>query len=470
VRKRHVAAGSLQAIFFPLSVAVVGASATEGKLGHTILSNMLGRGFTGPLYPVNPKEREILGLTAYATLADIPGPVDLVIIAVPGRYVPELIEQAAGSGVRGAIVISAGFSETETSEGIGAEEHIRQITQEAGMAIIGPNCQGVLSARGNVSAWFGPLPERPGRGLFISQSGGLAGTLIDWTNRRDVTLFDSVVSLGNKCSVDEADLLEAFVDDPAVRFAMCYTEGFKPGRGRAFMESAKAFAQHKPVVVLKGGRSSAGGRATSSHTGSLAGSDRLFTGAMAQAGVYLTNSVREFINAARLAATQLALRGTKILILTNLGGPGVIAADLCERYGLEVAPTPNAMRESLHQRIPSYCAVANPIDLAGDPDPERYGAILDVVYREEGFNDVLIVAAPLTGSAQIAADIVRAYKRHPKPTAVCWMSEDSQGVVRPIFEAGGLPVFAMPEDAVRALATLAPRRPSVEPPNRGARN
>jgi len=470
VKKEHVAAGSLQAIFFPSSVAVVGASATEGKLGYTILSNMLGSGFTGPLYPVNPKEREILGLTAYATLADIPGPVDLVIIAVPGCYVPELIKQAVGLDVCGAIVISAGFSETKTSKGIGAEEHIRRIGQEAGMAIIGPNCQGVLSARGNVSAWFGPLPERPGNGLFISQSGGLAGTIIDWTNRRGVALFDSVASLGNKCSVDEADLLKAFVEDPAVRFAMCYIEGFKPGRGRAFMESAKAFAQHKPVVVLKGGRSFAGGRATLSHTGSLAGSDRVFAGAMAQAGVYLTNSVREFINAARLAATQLALRGTKVLILTNLGGPGVIAADLCERYGLEVAPTPNAMRESLHQRIPSYCAVANPIDLAGDPDPERYGAILDVVYQEEGFNGVLIVAAPLTGSAQIAADIVRAYKHHPKPTAVCWMSEDSRGGVRPIFEAESLPVFAMPEDAVRALATLALRRPCVEPPNWGARN
>lgn len=452
--KEQIPMEALRAVFFPRSAAIVGASVTAGKLGHTILSNMLARGFTGPLYPVNPKERKILGLTAYTNLVDIPGPVDLAIIAVPGRYVPDLIEQAAESSIRGAIVISAGFSETETGEGTTAEERIRRIAREAGMAIIGPNCQGVLSARGNVSAWFGPLPERPGGGLFISQSGGLAGTLIDWTNRRGIALFDSVVSLGNKCSIDEADLLDAFIGDPAVSFAMCYIEGFKPGRGKAFLEAAKEFSKRKPVVVLKGGRSPAGDRATSLHTGSLAGSNRIFTGAMRQARVLLTNSVRGFINAARLAATQTPLSGPRILILTNLGGPGVITADLCEQYGLEIAPTPATLREHLHERIPRYCAVANPIDLAGDPTPERYGTILDLVYQEEEFDGVLIVAAPLVGSPQIAKDIVRAYRTYPKPTAVCWMSEDTQAVVRPIFEDGGLPLFEMPEDAVRALAAL----------------
>lgn len=452
----RVSLETIRSVFRARSAAVVGASAATEKLGHMVLSNLINRGFPGPVYPVNPKEEVILGLKVYPSLAVVPELIDLVIVTIPSSFVPEVIEQAASRGVRAAIVVSAGFSETETEEGRDAEERIQQIAQDSGMAVIGPNCQGVLSARGKVSAWFGPLPDRAGKALFVTQSGGLAGTLIDWANRRGIALFDSVISLGNKCSIDEADLLEAFAEDPNIQLAMCYIEGFREGRGKAFMEAAKIFSNNKSVVVLKGGRFASGKRATSSHTGSLAGSDRVFAGAMVQAGVHLTESVREFINAARLAATQAIPQGKRVLILTNLGGPGVITADICERYGLEVTPTPKAMRECLHQHIPTYCPVGNPIDLAGDPDAERYGTILDLVYTTDMYDSVLIVAAPMAGSAQIASDIVRVYKAHTKPTAVCWMSEDTQAAVRPIFEEGGLPVFEMPEDAVRALAVLTP--------------
>lgn len=452
----RVSLETIRSVFHARSAAVVGASAATGKLGHMILSNLMNREFPGPVYPVNPKEWDILGLKAYPSLAEIPEPIDLVIVTIPSSFVPDVIAQAASRAVRAAIIVSAGFSETETEEGRESEERIRRIALDSDMAVIGPNCQGVLSARGRISAWFGPLPDKAGKAVFITQSGGLAGTLIDWANRRGIGLFDSVVSLGNKCSIDEADLLEAFAEDPAIQLAMCYIEGFGPGRGKAFMEAAKIFSEHKPVVVLKGGRSISGERATSSHTGSLAGSDRVFTGAMAQAGVHLTESVREFINAARLAAAQGIPQGKRVLILTNLGGPGVITADICERYGLEVIPTPKAMRERLHRRIPAYCAVGNPIDLTGDPDPERYGSILDLVYTTDAYDCVLIVASPMAGSVRVASDIVRAHKAHPKATAVCWMSENTQASVRSTFEENGLPVFEMPEDAARALAALTP--------------
>ena len=455
--------GAIRALFYPKSAAVIGASSSAGKLGHMVLANLVNGDFPGPVYPVNPGEASILGLKAYSSLDAIPEPVELAIVAVPGRAVVEVMEQAAACEVRAAVIVSAGFSETNSAAGKAAEAKIRQLADDAGMAVIGPNCQGVLSARGRVSAWFGPLPEQHGKALFVSQSGGLAGTLIDWTNRRQIPLFDSVVSLGNKCTIDEADLLTAFADDPAIRVAMCYIEGFGRGRGKAFMEAARAFSKEKTVVVLKGGRSTSGGRATSSHTGSLAGRDRVFTGAMAQAGVHLTDSVRGFINAARQAATGGIPAGRRVLILTNLGGPGVITADLCEQQGLTVVPTPEPLREALHRRIPAYCPVGNPIDLTGDPDPKRYRAVLDLVYRSEAFDLILVVGGPMAGSLEVASDIVRAQRAHSNPTAICWMTEESRDEVRAILEEHGLPVYEMPEDAVRALAAVAPAMPHWTP-------
>ena len=449
-----MSADALRAIFFPRSVAVVGASATEGKLGNTILRNMIGCGFPGKLYPVNPNAYEILGLPAYPRLTAIPEQVDLAVVSLPSHRVLETVETAAEKGVRGLVIISAGFSETRGSAQIKVEKSIQDIAREAKMAVIGPNCQGVLSFRGKVCAWFGPIPKQWGRALFITQSGGLAGTLIEWTNRRNISLFDSVVSLGNKCCVDEADVIRHLAADPNIELIMCYIEGFKPTRGRAFMESVRELRGIKPVVVLKGGRYAAGARATTTHTGSLAGSDRVFVGAMKQAGAILTESIREFINVSRLVVSQPSLRGPRVAVITNLGGPGVITADLCERFGLEVPPTPDHLKEELRKRLPLYCAVGNPIDLAGDPAPERYQAALDIVYEAETFDGVLIVAAPLVGAEKIATDIVRTSQNASKPTAICWMDETSQHVVRPIFEAVGLPVFEMPEDAVRAMVAL----------------
>jgi len=447
---------SLRAIFFPRSIAVIGASATEGKLGHAIMINLQKAGFSGKIYPVNPKAHDILGFTAYPQLTEVPGPVDLAIVVIQSQHVESVVNAAAQKGIRGLIVISAGFSETRDSAQITAEEHICAVAQEAGMAVIGPNCQGVLSARGNLAAWFGPLPKRAGNGLFITQSGGLAGTLIGWTNRRGIGIFDSVVSIGNKCLIDEAVLLESFIDDPDIHFAMCYIEGFKPMRGKAFLDAAKKFSQTKPIVVLKGGRFSAGARATVTHTGSLAGSDRVFAGAMKQAGVILTNSIREFIDVSRQVAAQpvFADADLQVAVLTNLGGPGVITADLCERYGIKVPPTPSVTKELLREELPPYCAVGNPIDLAGDPAPERYQTALDILYQEEMFNGIIIVAAPLVGAQEIAANIVRTYRSNPKPTAVCWMDEESWDTVHPVFEDAGLPLFEMPENAVRAMVAL----------------
>lgn len=446
--------GALQSILFPQSVAIVGASVTPGKLGHTITSNIINGGFEGPIYPINPKEKTILGHPSFCRLADVPGPVDLVIVAVPERSVIPVMEEAAEAAVGGAIIVSAGFSEM-SDEGVENERRLIEVSRDAGIPIIGPNCQGVISSRGNLSAWFGPLPKHRGNGLFISQSGGLAGTIIGHLNRMGINLFDTVVSVGNKCSIDEADLLDSGADDPEIRFAMCYIEGFGPRRGRAFVNSATHFREcGKPVIVLKGGRSASGERAASSHTGSLAGSDRVFGAAMRQTGVIHAESIRGFVDIARLIAVQTPHSGRRVMILTNLGGPGVIATDLCERTGLDVLPTPLPLQQSIRERIPAYCSVKNPIDLAGDPAPERYGAILNEVYASGIYDGVLIVAAPLAGDEKVAQDIVAAHRISDTPTAVCWMGNIAGTSAGSILEGGGLPVYEMPEDAIMALAGI----------------
>ena len=445
----------ITSILFPRSVAVVGASSTEGKLGHTILRNLIDAGFDGSLYPIHSSEPRILDHSAYRDLSELPEVPELVVAAIPGRAVVPILEQAADRGVGAAIVVAAGFSETGNAEGEASEQRLAEISRESGMRIVGPNCQGVVSMRGRVCAWFGPLPRQAGPGLFVSQSGGLAGTIIDLLNERRIGLVDTVVSLGNKCSVDEADLLDAAAADEGIRFAMCYVEGFHSGRGRAFVEAAGRLRQAgKPVVILKGGRSKSGGRAASSHTGSLAGSDRVFAAAMKEAGVHQARSIRDFIDVSRIFAAQPTGSGNRVLILTNLGGPGVITADLCEENGLDVPVTPEALRRTLYERIPAYCAVRNPVDLAGDPAPERYGAILEAVYASSAFDGVLIVAAPLAGSERIAADIAHAYRAQPKPTAVCWMGDRENVDIRRVLEEEGLPVFDLPEDAVGALRGL----------------
>jgi len=449
---------SLRPILFPESAAVVGASTTPGKLGHTILSNMLDAGFRGPIHPIHPREHEILSRPAYPSLSEAPGPVDLVVVAIPGSGVVPVIEEAAEMGAGGAVVISAGFAEAG-AEGAEAERRLRAISREAGLPIIGPNCQGVISRRGRLSAWFGPSPDHWGNGLFLSQSGGLAGTIIGQLNRARRGLVDTVVSLGNKSSVDEADLLASAAADEEIRFAMCYIEGFGDGRGRAFAEAAAAFGERgKPVVVLKGGRSGAGTRAASSHTASLAGSDRVFDAAMKQSGVLQAESIRAFLDIARFLAVQRPQPGRRVLILTNLGGPGVVTADLCEQHGLEVTSTTSSLQKALQEKIPSYCSVRNPIDLAGDPAPERYGAILREVYGSHEYDAVLIVAAPLSGDEQVARDIVAAHRETPTPTAVCWMGNAEATPAAEILESGKLPVYPMPEDAVRVLAAIVTRQ------------
>ena len=446
---------ALRALLNPRSAAIVGASSTPGKLGHTIARNMIDRGFRGTLHAINPRESEILGLPVAKDLAALPEPVDLVVVAVPGDRVVPVIEQAVDRGAKGAIVVSAGFAEA-SPEGTANEARLREIAQRSGIALVGPNCQGVISVRGAVSAWFGPQPDQAGPGFFVSQSGGLAGTIVAWLNRREIGLFDTIVSTGNKCAIDEADLLAVCEDDDHIKFAMCYVEGFTEGRGRTFVEAARRLRQrNKPVIVLKGGRSPAGGRAASSHTGSLAGADRVFAAAMREAGVSLVEHIRDFINLGRLAAAQQPAPGNRVLILTNLGGPGVIAADLCEKADLVVPETPKALQDSLRGRVPRYCSTRNPIDLAGDPAPERYGAILGEVYGADAFDGILIIAAPLAGAVQIAKDIVSAHASAAVPTAVCWMTTDETGIAASkILEVGGLPAYEMPEDAVAVLRAM----------------
>lgn len=440
---------TLKALFSPSSVAVIGASKEKGKLGHIILSNIIKRGFSGKIYPINPKYDEILGLKTYKSLLEIKNKVDLAVIVVPSKAVLGVVKECQKAEIKGTIIISAGFGEAGAHN---VEGEISEIAKNSGMKVIGPNCQGVISSRSKLFAWFGPIPKRNGNVLFITQSGALAGMIIGWANHRNLPLFDTVVSVGNKCDIEEAEIIEYFSSDPHIKAIMIYLEGLKDGR--RFIEVATRVTRVKPIIVLKGGKSRAGARATMSHTGSLAGSDRIYAAAFKQAGIIRAESIRNMINTARIFAKQFPPKGGKVAIITNLGGPGVITADMCEKYGLNISKFSDETVLKLKEKLPSYCTVSNPLDLTGDPDPTRYKIALKEVYSDKEVDCVIIVAGPLVGGEVVANFIVDFFNKYKKPTAVCWVTENHETKEVKILEESGIPTYEMPEDAVKSMAAL----------------
>ena len=437
----------------PRAVAVIGASRDPNKLGYSILSNIIQYGFSGDIYPINPKSDEILGLTCYSSVLDVPGPIDLAVIVVPHRFVMATIKECGQVGVRGVIVISSGFRESKL-EGVRRERELVSLVKKHGIRLIGPNCLGMVDTHCPLNASFAAGMPPVGQIAFISQSGALCTSILDWALAKGIG-FSRFVSLGNKADIDEIDLLEAWESDPHTRVILIYTEGLTDGQ--RFMQVARRVTKKMPVVAVKSGTTSAGSRAVSSHTGSLPGSEHAYRAAFSQAGVVRAESIEEMFDFSTVFSYQPLLRGNRIAIVTNAGGPGIMATDAVERAGLQMASLNAKTMETLQSGLPSASNIYNPIDVLGDAQAEHYGLALEAVLQDDGVSGVIVILTPqvMTRIEKSAETVGQIATRYEKPVVGCFMGEAKIGIGIRTLNRYRVPNFSFPERAANALRAMA---------------
>ncbi len=456
-REQLAAISALKAFLYPRSVAVIGASRQRGTVGAQVFENLLWYGFEGPVYPVNPAAEVVHSVPAYPTVEAIPGPVDLAVIAVPAAVVVSVAEQCGRKGVRALVVLSAGFAETGP-EGRARQAELVRICREHGMRLIGPNCLGIANTDPAVrlNAIFSPLTPPAGNVAFSSQSGALAIAAIDYAGALGLGL-SSFVSVGNKADISGNDLLNYWEFDPRTSVILLYLESF--GNPRRFSRIARRVGRTKPIVVVKSGRSAAGARATSSHTGALLGASDVTVDALfRQAGVIRTDTLEELFAVASLLANQPAPPGRRVGIVTNVGGPGILCADACEAQGLEVPVLSEATRDQLRELLPPAASVTNPVDMIASASADQYRRAIELVGRDPGIDAVIVIFIPplATRDEDVARAIVDASSGldGTKPVLSVFMS--SRGVPEALKKAGvRVPSYAFPELAAMALSHAA---------------
>lgn len=459
----------LEAIFAPRSIAVVGASPDPSKLGHRILQNILDAGYPGRVFPIHPNAPHILNFPAYPSVEQVPEPVDLAVIVVPAAVVPEVAEACGRAGVKGLVVISAGFKEVGP-EGRALEMRVLEIVQRYGMRMIGPNCLGVIDTITHLNASFAALYPHPGQIAFMSQSGALCTAILDWSKAQGIG-FSRFVSLGNKADVDEVTLLEAWGCDKANnRVILAYLEGI--GNGDDFVAVARRVTKQIPVIAIKSGATQAGARAASSHTGALAGAEHAYEAAFDQSGVLRARSMQELFDFAMAFAYQPLIPGNRLAIVTNAGGPGIIATDAAERIGLSLAELTPATTEALRAALPPTASVYNPIDIIGDARADRYRVALRAALDDPNVDAMLVLFTPQAVSKpeEIAQTIVELAAGSAKPVVTSFMGAASIGEALRILNDHRIPNYAFPERAVAALGAMVAQRRWVErPPGEYAR-
>ena len=447
----------LDELFRPASVAVVGASNKPGKVGTSLFRNILEAGFKGVVYPVNPSSKSVSGVRCYATIADLPETPDLGVVIVPAPGVPSVVEQLGKAGARGVVIISAGFREVGAA-GAPLEAEVVARAAKYRMSVVGPNCFGVINTAPEVSlnsTFSESLPPR-GNIAFVSQSGALcAGILAYGTTER--IGFSRFVSVGNRAGIDENDLLHSLGRDDATKVILLYVESLADGR--KFLEAAREVTEHKPVLVIKSGRTAAGERAAKSHTGSLAqsGRDQLYDCLFDQSGVQRIETLGELFRTAKIFSSGLKLEGPHLMILTNSGGPGIVAADAAVRHGLNLPLPSRTVRDELTRRLSSSASVANPLDMTADGGPEQYRETLHTLLEGPEMNGALVIATPtstMTGEA-VAQAIIAAKSQTPKPIAACLFGVNDLSREVSLLEDNGVPAFTFPEEAVQGLGALA---------------
>lgn len=444
----------LDIIFSPKSVALIGATEREGSVGRTILWNLMTNSFGGTIFPVNPKRSSVMGIKAYSSIGDIPEPVDLAIVVTPARTVPGLIRECVDAGVKGAIVISAGFKEIGP-EGVKLEQEILAEARRGQLRIIGPNCLGVMSPTSGLNATFASAMARPGSVGFISQSGALLTSILDWSFRENVG-FSSFVSIGSMLDVDWGDLIYYLGDDPRTKSIVIYMESI--GNARSFLSAARDVALTKPIIVIKPGRTEAAAQAAASHTGSLTGSDEVLAAAFRRSGVLRVDSIDDLFNMAEVLAKQPSPRGPRLTIVTNAGGPGVLATDALISNRGELAPLSEKTMTELDEFLPPHWSHNNPVDILGDADAERYAKSIQIAANDENSDGLLVILTPqaMSDPTQTAEELKKLYGRPPqypygKPVLASWMGGADIASGEAILNQANIPTFAFPDTAARVF-------------------
>lgn len=438
----------LDPIFSPTSVALVGASERAGSVGRNVLWNLVSSPFGGTLYPVNPKRSNVLGIRSYPSLKDLPEIPDLVVVTTPAETVPALMKEAVDLGIPGGIVISAGFKEIGP-RGKQLEDEIME-TIRGKMRIIGPNCLGVMNPLKGLNATFATTIARPGNVAFISQSGALCTAVLDWSLKENVG-FSSFVSIGSMLDINWGDLIDYFGNDPRTQSIVIYMESI--GDARAFLSAAREVSLSKPIIVIKAGRTVAAAKAAASHTGSLTGSDDVLDAAFRRVGVLRVNSIADIFYMSEVLAKQPRPKGNRLGIVTNAGGPGVLATDALIQGGGELAEPSNETMEALNQILPAAWSHNNPLDILGDAEPERYSKSLEICAKDPNIDGLLVVMTPqgMTNPTQIAEHLKPYAKGLGKPVLASWMGGNSVTAGEDILNQCGIPSFAFPDTAVRAF-------------------
>jgi len=446
------ATSPLDCLFLPRSIAVVGASRDPRKLGYIILDNLMRARFPGAIYPVNCNAESVLGIGAYARVDDIPAPVDLAVIVVPSAAVPGVIDDCAKRGVRGAVVISAGFRESGP-DGLRLEREVAARALRAGIRIVGPNSVGVINTFANLNATFAETQPLSYEVALVSQSGAVATAILDWARSIGVG-FSKFVSLGNMADVSEVELFDYLAGDPETKVIVAYLEGFS--NARALVETARRVTLRKPVVVMKVGRSAAGARAATSHTGALAAPDAIVDGAFRQCGIVRATTMDELFDLTLAFSYARLPRGPRLAIVTNAGGPGVMAADAIQTFGLELAHLSEETVRCLREALPPAAAVHNPVDVLGDARSGRYGRAIEAVLADAEVDALVVMLTPqaITDPEQIARSIIHYARTQTKPIMAVYMGGDAVARGRTMLDLGHVPMFPYPERAIRALAKM----------------
>ena len=441
-------ANPLDVFFRPKNIAVIGATEAPGTVGRTTLWNLISTPFGGAVFPVNPNRPSVLGIKAYKSIKDVPAEVDLAVVVTRASFVPAIIKECGETGVKAAIVISAGFKELGP-EGHQLEVQLMQEARQAGIRIIGPNCLGLMSPPTGVNATFAAGMARPGNVGFISQSGALCTAVLDWSFKEMVG-FSAFISIGSMVDVGWGDLIDYLGNDPRTHSILVYMESI--GDARSFLSAAREVALNKPIIVIKAGRTAAGGRAAASHTGSMTGSDDVLNAAFRRSGVLRVNNISDLFYTAEVLSKQARPKGPKLTIVTNAGGPAVLATDLLVSSGGELAELSNEAMEELNAFLPPHWSRNNPIDVLGDADGERYAKALEIAAKDPNSDGMLVILTPqaMTDATGIA-EALKKYSHLDKPVLASWMGGPEVEAGERILNAAGIPTFPYPDTAARAF-------------------
>ena len=442
----------MMSIFSPASVALIGATDREGSVGCTVLRNLLQAGYKGRVFAVNPRRKEIIGLPCYAAIGAVPEVVELAVIVTPAATVPGIVAECVTAGVKAIVVISAGFKEMG-ADGAALERDIQAELRKGATRLIGPNCLGIMNPWLGLNATFAHDIARPGSVAFLSQSGALLTAILDWSLSEHVG-FSAIVSTGSMLDVGWGDLLSFFGQDEKTESILLYMESI--GDARAFLSAAREVSFSKPIIVIKAGRSEAASKAAASHTGAMTGSDEVYDAAFRRCGVLRVDRIDELFHIADVLGKQPRPRGPRLTILTNAGGPGVLATDTLMAIGGELAPLSEASHQALDAFLPPHWSHANPIDILGDADPERYARASEIALRDPNTDGLLIILAPqgMTDPAQVAEGLKVHANVHGKPLLASWMGGQAVEAGINILNAAGIPAFSYPDSAARAFKSM----------------